>query len=308
MPTYVNDADAPFRPEILLWLNAEGLVIGTTMGKPGEAVARASDHLRDTIEKPMIGPQHSPARLRVSSDELASVLRASHPFIEITCAPTPEIDQVLEGMSEHMLSAPGEPQSMLDGGIVPEAMASFFRAAAQLFRTKPWKIVPADVVVSVTVESHGLSLGALSVIGQLGQSLGFLLFSSMDDFDAYLDAADSIRRGENPTMPEYLVLNFARGADLDPGMRKEISAYKWEVAGPQAYPWVACMVKAMVPRPPTAKELVLMEAVTLALAALASEKKAEKKAVKAAFAGGGPFEHVYSVPTHEGEIAVRSRQ
>ena len=35
MPTYVNDADAPFRPEILLWLNGDGLVIGTTLGKPG---------------------------------------------------------------------------------------------------------------------------------------------------------------------------------------------------------------------------------------------------------------------------------
>jgi hypothetical protein len=59
----------------------------------------------------------------------------------------------------------------------------------------------------------------------------------------------------------------------------------------------------MVPRPPTAKELALMEAVTLALAALSSEKKA----VTAAFAGGEPFERVYSVPTPEGKIAVTLR-
>jgi hypothetical protein len=59
----------------------------------------------------------------------------------------------------------------------------------------------------------------------------------------------------------------------------------------------------MVSRPPTAKELALLEAVTLALAALASEKKA----VTAAFAGGEPCERVYSVPTHDGEIAVTVR-
>ena len=303
MPTYVNDADAPFRPEILLWLNAEGLVVGTTMEKPGEVLARASDHLRATIENPMVGPPHAPARLRVSSEALAEALRAGHPSIEITCGPTPEIDQVVAAMSQHLESSPAEPQSMLGGGLVPEAMASFFRAAADLFRAKPWKLVPGDAVLSVTVESRGLNQAALSVIGQMGQSLGFLLFFTMDDFDTYLDAAEAIEHGEHPAMPEYLVLNFERGAELDPAVRKEISLHKWEVAGPKAYPWVAFVDKAMVPRPPTAKELALLEAVTLALAALGSEKKA----VTAAFAGGAPFERVYSVPTPEGKIAVTLR-
>jgi hypothetical protein len=303
MPAYVNDADAPYRPEILLWLSAEGLVIGTTMGKPGEILARASAHLRATIEQPMIGPPHSPARLRVSSDALAAALRASHPSIEITCGPTPEIDQVLEGMSEHMRSAPGELQSMLGGGVVPEAMASFFRAAAKLFRAKPWKVVPGDAVLSVSAESRGLDQAALSVIGQMGQSLGFLLFSNMDDFDAYLDAAEAIEGGEMPAMPQYLVLNYQRGADLDPAVRKEISSHKWEVASPQAYPWVACIDKTIVSRPPTAKELTTLEAVTLALAAFASEKKA----VTTAFAGGEPCQRTLSVRTHDGEIAVTLR-
>jgi hypothetical protein len=303
MPAYVHDADPPYRPEILLWLNANGLVIGTTLGKPGEVLARASDHLRATIAKPMIGPPQTPVRIRVSSVELASALRASHPSIEITCGPTPEIDQVIEGMSEHMRSSPKEPQSMLGGGVVPEAMASFFRAAVDLFRAKPWKLVPGDEVLSVTVESRGLRQAALSVIGQMGQSFGFLLFSSMEDFDAYLDAAESIERGESPTMPQYLVLNFERGADLDPDVRKEIALHKWEVAGAQAYPWMAFIDKTVVPRPPTAKELALMEAVTLALVALTTEKKA----VKAAFTGGAPFERVYSVPTPEGKIAVTLR-
>jgi hypothetical protein len=192
---------------------------------------------------------------------------------------------------------------MLGGGIAPETMASFFRAAAELFRTKPWKLVPGDAVLSVTVESHGLDQAALSVIGQMGQSLGFLLFSTMDDFDAYLDAAESRGSDKDPTMPEYLVLNFERGADISPGVRKEISAHKWEVAGPRAYPWVAFVDKATVPRPPTAKELALLEGATLALAALAGERKA----VKDAFAGGEPFERIYSVPTHAGEIAVTVR-
>jgi hypothetical protein len=303
MPAYVTDSDAPYRPELLLWLNADGLVVGTTLGKPGELLARASGHLRATIAKPMIGPPRSPGRLRVASDVLAASLRADHPSIEIRVGPTPEIDQVIEDMSEHMQSAPEIPQSMLGGGVAPEAMASFFRAAAALFRAKPWKLVPADALLSVTAEARGLREGALSVIGQMGQSFGFLLFPSVDDFNAYLDAAESIERGESPPTPEYLVLNFERGAELDPAVRKEISSHKWEVAGPRAYPWVACVDQTMVSRPPTAKELALLEAVALAVAALASEKQA----VLAAFGGGEPFDRVYSVPTPEGNIVVNVR-
>src|ERR1017187_10496413 len=290
MPAFVNDADAPYRPEILLWLNADGLVVGTTLGKPGEVLTRASDHLRATIAKPMLGPPHSPARLRVSSDALASALRAGHPSIEITCA---RAHAIRPGRAA--INAWRRHRSRADGLV--------FSGRGELFRTKPWKLVPGDAVLSVTVESHGLDQAALSVIGQMGQSLGFLLFSTMDDFDAYLDAAESRGSDKDPTMPEYLVLNFERGADISPGVRKEISAHKWEVAGPRAYPWVAFVDKATVPRPPTAKELALLEGATLALAALAGERKA----VKDAFAGGEPFERIYSVPTHAGEIAVTVR-
>jgi hypothetical protein len=41
--------------------------------------------------------------------------------------------------------------------------------------------------LSVSIETLGL--GDVSVIGQMGESLGIVLFASSDDFEAYLDAA-----------------------------------------------------------------------------------------------------------------------
>jgi hypothetical protein len=81
------------------------------------------------------------------------------------------------------------------GDIGANAIKSFFRAAANLFRAKPWEVVPSDQgVFSVTIEKLDLRDAALSVIGQMGQSLGFILFSGIDDFEAYLDAANAMAR------------------------------------------------------------------------------------------------------------------
>lgn len=63
MPAYVTGEGEPYRPEVLLWMSAHGLVLGTTTAKPGEVVAAAPDHLRSTIERPMIGRPHAPTRV-----------------------------------------------------------------------------------------------------------------------------------------------------------------------------------------------------------------------------------------------------
>jgi hypothetical protein len=64
----------------------------------------------------------------------------------------------------------------------------------------------------------------------MGQSLGLILFSGIDDFEAYLAAADAMEHGEEPTMPPHFALNFERGAELSAALRKEIAEHHWEVA------------------------------------------------------------------------------
>ncbi len=132
MPAYVTGEGEPYRPEVLLWMSGDGLVLGTTTAKPGEAVGAAADHLRSTIERPMIGRPHAPARVRVASPTLAEVLRAAHPAIQIVCAPTPEIDTVFASMRERMDADADTEQTYLSDDIGAHAVASFFRAAADV--------------------------------------------------------------------------------------------------------------------------------------------------------------------------------
>jgi len=172
IPVYVTGEGEPYRPEALFWMGADGAILGSTVAKPGELLPMASESLQSAIEQPMYGKPHSPTRVRVASAELADALRAGHPGLDVVCAPTPELDEMLALMREKMAEDGATEQSYLSPEIEPEAMAAFFTAAAALFRAKPWKLVPDDqCLFSVTIEQLGVRDAAMSVIGQIGQSL-----------------------------------------------------------------------------------------------------------------------------------------
>lgn len=304
---YVNGEGEPYRPEMILWVSTVGAILGHAVGRPGEAVAMAAQSLRDTVAHPMVGRPHAPQRVRVASTELAAALRGAIAGLDVVCAPTPEIDAVFGSMREAMTMRDDAEieQTYLTPDIGPEAVGAFFRAAAGLFRAAPWTIVPGDEdLFSVTIESLNVRDAVVSVIGQMGQSHGFVVFSSFEDFEAYLDAADAMEHGEAPTMmPRHFALNFGRGADLGAGLRKEIATRGWEVAGPSAYPRLVAIDGDLVARPGSAREMTIAEAISLALTRLLREEKA----LRAAWTGGAPVQRAVSVQTHAGDLVVALR-
>lgn len=303
MPAYVTGEGEPYRPEALFWIGADGAVLGHAVGRPGQVVDLACESLRTAIARPLTGRPHAPARVRVASPDLADALRSGHPAVQIVCAPTPEIDALFAAMRDGIGDGEGD-QSYLSPGVGPAAVAAFFRAAAALFRAEPWKTVPDDQsLFSVTIEKLGVRDAALSVIGQMGQNLGLVLFSSIDDFEAYLDAADAMEHGEEPRLPQHVALSFERGAELSAALRQEIAEHRWEVAGPEAYPWLVTVDEDIVARPPTADELTIAEAVALALA----EALEHEKPLLEAWNGGAPFVRTVLVPPRTGDIEVSLR-
>lgn len=304
MPAYVTGEGEPYRPEALFWVSEEGAVLGHTLGKPGELVEVACESLWSTIARPMFGRPHAPDRVRVASPKLAEALRAGQPDLEVVCAPTPEIDAVFAAMREQINDDAETVRSYLSPDVAPAAIAAFFRAAAGLFRATPWKIVPNDQsLFSVSIEKLGITDAALSVIGQLGQSLGLILFSGIDDFETYLEAADAMDHGEQPTLPPHFALNFERGAELSAALRKEIAEHRWEVAGADAYPWLVAVDEDLVARPPTAEEVTIAEAIALAL----PKVLAERKVLLAAWNGGKPVARTLVVATNAGDVEISLR-
>jgi hypothetical protein len=301
-------------PEVLAWMSPTGAMLGHSLGGPGELLSTACAHLRATLAKPAVGRPHTPARVRVASPELAEVLRAGHPGIEIVCAPTPEFDALLADMFDDLDDDDDGEDWLLASDVTTETLASFFRSSARLFRAKPWKTVPTSAwLISVTIERLGVSAGALSVLGQAGHPFGLLLFATVDDFDAYQDAADALEladEGEElpdmPPVPPHLVLSFEPRAHVSEDARGEIAKQGFELASADAYPRLRAWDADMVERPATAADFAILDALAGALPSFLAKPTpaAQKKALLAAWEGGEPVARTLTVATHLGEVTV----
>ena len=301
LPGYVTGEGESYRPDVLIWIEQNGLVIGMDTAKPGVLIHRIAAQFRQVTRHPMIGPAHLPTRVRVASPEIAEALRAAlGDTLDIVCAPTPEIDNIFASMLERMNEESGT-QTYLTPGISKGAMAGFFRAAAELFRAKPWTIVPDDTsLLSITIDAFEVGDGVISTIGQAGESHGVIFFADITDFDAYLEAAAATERGEEPEMPSHFAINFDSDAELAPAALAEIAEHGWEIAGPLAYPSLIVVDNGVIGRPPTEDELTLSEAIALALPKVLCAKQVLLKAWK----GGKPFSRTLTVTTHAGPVEV----
>lgn len=304
LPNWITGEGPAYRPEALIWLNHDGLVLGTVLGRPGEVLGQAAEHLLATAAQPMFGTPHRPTRVRVASERLAAALEDADLDCAIVRDATPEIDHVVDALVAHLDEADGEPPTYLVGDVTPAAVAALFEAAAALHRVQPWAIVPADDdIIGVSSAALGWQDAVLTIIGQMGENFGFVLFENRRDFDAFVNIAMDPDGEAPPRVPPHLSLNFERGADVDPALRREIATHGWEVAGADAYPWLSLIEPDLVQRPASGAELARAEAITRALLQLC----AEPERVRAAFAGGEPLEHELEVPTHAGPVTITLR-
>ena len=263
-PAYVT-AGEPYRVEVVLWLELpDAVVVGTEVVDPRAPVS-VTQMLVRTMAQPLVGPPRRPARIRVADAALAVEVRAGVPDMDVIVAPTPELHGVLAQMAAAM-PASDERESYLEAGRVPaDVVAILFRAAEMLYRLAPWKTASDDQVLRVDIPALGVHGACLSIIGGLGESLGFVLFPSLAGYEAFVDAADASRREELDFGTTALSLTFERGADVAPSRRREVTAHGWPVAGPQAYPRVEHRDRDGLPRPLTEQDVRVVAACAQAL-------------------------------------------
>ena len=261
-PFYITEGPEPYRPEIALWMEMpEGLIVGQDMLAPGDEPGALGRALQDALRRPLIGAPRRPSAIRVADPDLAAEVRAVvGDRIPVTVAATPELDELLELMSESM-AAEGEfdsdgagrregdrdsanhweePSYLEAGRVSPAVVAELFSAAELLHHAAPWKVANDSQVLRLDIPELGVDGACVSIIGALGESIGLLIFPSLTCFDAFARAAfippEERRRIDVGT--SWLSLTFERGADLPASMRREVAAYGWPVADALSYPRV----------------------------------------------------------------------
>jgi hypothetical protein len=135
-PLYVTEGE-PFRPDIILWLEAgTDLIVGSTVVHPSEPTPAVASCLAQALEKPLTGPPRCPDRIRVADPALLGSLReVVGTDVRIDTAPTPELDAIVRLMAETLPEGRGEAASYFEGGRVsPNTVVAFFQSAARLGR------------------------------------------------------------------------------------------------------------------------------------------------------------------------------
>lgn len=282
MPMYITEG-TPYRPEGIMWLELPSeLIIGWTLLDPAAPGPSFADTLRQALRSPAAGPPRRPTRVRVADETLAAEARAAladddqlEGRTEVVVAPTPEIAELVRTFAESLPEG-DEPESYLEDGRVPAAaVRGLFRAAETLYRAAPWKLANDGQLVRLDVPETGIAGAAISIIGALGESLGFVVFPTLDAFDAYVHAAERLERdrgrGRVPRRldpgTDVLSLTFGRATDLPRSMRKEVMTHGWPVAGPEAYPRILSIERDGVLRPLQPADVRLVTACADALTA-----------------------------------------
>src|SRR5438132_1045487 len=268
-PLHVMEG-GPYRPQITMWLELpEPLVVACHVEDPKEQTTFAQT-LREAMRRPLAGPPRRPGRVRVADALQAAELRAAMPDLEVAIAPTPELELLGRDLAEHLLESTPEKdtESYLEGGRIPApAVARLFEAARLLYVVAPWKTASDDQILRVDIPQLGIEGACLSIIGALGQNLGFILFPSLEGFEAFQVMEEPSVERPLDMGTTILSLNFERGADLPPSMRREVAEHGWQVAGPHAYPRIDHLERDGLRRPLTEHELRVVSAVAPSLGA-----------------------------------------
>lgn len=272
MPAYIEEKGAdPFRPHVVLISSDDGLIRATALGPADELEGLLAQAIHQAMATPMAGSPGPPGRVVVPSKKLAGLVADQLPGVAIDVGPVPQFDEAMAAMKEAFssLDAGGDPPSYLTSDATPQVVADFFMAAADLYRRAPWTIAPNDrSIFRVTSSRLGINKAVGCIIGQMGESFGVILFSSLADYERYYDLASRAAvTGAFPSsvFPRHLAVNFESARDLPAEMVREANGHRWEVADPAAYPTVMLIDTDAILRPPTSADYVRATAVVRAL-------------------------------------------
>jgi hypothetical protein len=219
----------------VVWMGSNGQILGQMSGSMESIFDEAAIGLRDTIEAPLVGLPHRPDRIRSASLDLLEALRPEFPEIELVHGVTPELDPLLELMRPKCRS--DEFNSYFHDGSNEGDVSAFFEAAAALYRAAPWKIVPDDTTfLSISIPELEVRDSVLSVIGQLGRTLGIALFSTVDDVNRFAESLGGKTLSGDEPAPKQISLTFDSAEELPEGRLEEVEEFAWTIANKRAYP------------------------------------------------------------------------
>lgn len=252
---------SPNGPAVLAWYEpATDLVVDIRV--TDAVFTGAADLFEQATVDPKAGAPRRPRRVRVADERLADQLRGV-PGLDVIVGDISDAREMLESLGAYVAEMTLEPE------VPPETWGRLFAAAAALYRARPWDAIPSDAWIEVDCERLGITGGALTVVGQQGESYGFMLCRSVEDAALWLDAGMRREHGEPATFPnQFFMLGYNDRDEMDPEDIAEINRLRWELASDDAYPSLTVLDAAATGRLPTSDEIEGITAIMEGLVAM----------------------------------------
>ncbi|MBI3947021.1 MAG: hypothetical protein HY321_13940 [Armatimonadetes bacterium] len=241
----VADAEpAPVAPDLVVWGDPRrGVVIGQEVLLPDAPPRAVVESLERAIATPMpgSGPPRQPRRIRVRSSDVAEAVRplAEALGIQVELAESlPFLDDVFRTF-EARFGSPAS-QGYLDATEVPEPLlAELFRAAARLYRARPWRTLDHLDHLLVRCEEWVPPRRFVVPLGSTGEARGLALYESRRSLAAIASLPSGATDADEAIWnTPSLALLYTPVSALGTRRAAEARRHQWPIATRNAYPVV----------------------------------------------------------------------
>jgi tetratricopeptide (TPR) repeat protein len=276
MPAWITGEGQPYRPWVALVLNrTDDFVLAHQVSSEQKPAEWLWETVLQAIGQPAVGEPHRPGTIEVSSVAQREALLPHLEPLDIECVALEQLepmDAALDSMAEH-LGDQGGPPSLLDApGMGPAQVGSFYAAAADFYRRKPWQRVPGDTVIEAACDKFQSGPWYAVVMGQSGVQQGLAIYEDRDSLEAVIAGGASDE--ESARSMSVLSMMFSEAFEISVRDLAAAERHGWTVAGPEAYPMVLRINPGMAIRPPLVWELELLEGCLRAIPEFLAEKTA----------------------------------
>ncbi|MBI2844383.1 MAG: hypothetical protein HYX78_13375 [Armatimonadetes bacterium] len=259
------------KPNVLVCVSERaGAVVGATVTAPNAPDSEAVSWVLGCMLSPMEGKRRRPARIALAGEELGflkDTLEQLDIQVDVRRQSHPLMDQVISEL-ERELSSPGFPPYLAQPGTDPETVADFFRAAADFYKLKPWKLFGFEVPFKVELQRKKQVAYWVVVMGVGGTAFGLNLYRSFDELVELFNSGDNAEALKLVQNTWSLGFSYEKIDEIGAAAQAECFFNEWALANKSAYP-SAVVVKPSrkeLARTPNRKELVELTAVTRAIA------------------------------------------
>ncbi|HEY7153561.1 MAG TPA: hypothetical protein VH575_06350 [Gemmataceae bacterium] len=296
LPMFVKDRGSPrVRPWITLVVNLDRqLILAQQITEDPPSPEQLWDTLAQAMQKPFMGDKQRPSELQVRAgagwDELHSPLEE----LGIRSATEKEL-QPIDEIVKHLVQQMGDeqPPGLVEvPGVTLEQVGRCYQAAAEFYRQAPWRRLGYENAIRIECGQIEGGPWFAVLMGQSGLAMGVALYQDLNLLKRLW--RNELSDKENAELTVATTLTFGDADEIAVTDLEASRQHGWEVVRPDAYPSIFHKERGLSMRPPTARELELMEACLRALPDFVKRSRQDD-----------PTPEIITVPTAAGDRTLK---